>query len=78
MPPPHSNGPWAWAPFVRRHYLLYARLLRTVCDEVRLGRFELTNKRDLLMLHAVAALFDTPGVLREMRIMGAAPAAAAD
>ena len=63
---------WAWAGFVKRNYLLYVRLLVSVAREVRLNRFRIGEKRDMLMLRKAMALFDAPHVLTLMRHLGEA------
>ena len=61
---------WPWAPFVRSNYLLFARVLVRLASEVRLSRFRLSEKRDLIMLREVAKLFDHAHVLTLMRQLG--------
>ncbi len=70
---------WAFAGFIKRNYLLYARLLTSVAREVLAHRFEFDPKRDpkkfakdLEMLRAAAAVFDHPHVLPLVRCMGEA------
>ena len=63
---------WRWAGFVRGNYLLYVRLLVSVSREVKLGRFRLNEKRDVVMLREAMALFSSPHVLLLLRQMGEA------
>ena len=60
---------WPWADFVRRNALLYVRLLTSVARELKANRFDLSDKKDLEMLQAVAALFDSRQVLAIVRTM---------
>ena len=51
---------WAYAGFVQRNFMLYARLLGSVASECRASRFELGDKKDMAMLLGVCALFLQP------------------
>ena len=72
-----SVGPpeaWEWKDFVQRNFFLYARLLTSVAKELcgAVCRFRMSEKRDLDMLRASAALFDTPRLLPLLRTMSQA------
>ena len=62
---------WAWAPFVKRSFPFFMRLLSRVAKEccATPPRFDLANKREMEMLHLVAALFLQPHVLPLLRTM---------
>ena len=71
-PPGPQQEAWEWAPFVQRNFFLYVRLLTSVARELCSSRFRMTEKRDVSMLRASAALFDTPGLLPLLRSMSQA------
>ena len=62
---------WPWASFVKRNFPFFMRLLSRVAKEccATPPRFDLTNKREMEMLHLVAALFLQPHVLPLLRTM---------
>ncbi|KAL1529623.1 hypothetical protein AB1Y20_000565 [Prymnesium parvum] len=72
LPAGGEAGAWEWAPFVLRYYLLLARLLTSVAKETASGRFNLNEKRDVLMLQAVFGLFESKPLLQLMRNMSQA------